>query len=171
METRTVVSWVVVIILVALGVFILMRESNNEVPSNMMPTQDSSDAKEMIDERMEDGVIENDGNIIKENGTTGDTVTVTYTDDGFFPKEVTVKKGDVVKFVNNASGGMWVGSAIHPTHSQYPIKTESDCLGSAFDQCVASDPGTSWEFKFDAVGSHGYHNHVRASHFGKIIVQ
>ena len=94
---------------------------------------------------------------------------VIYTDSGYSPKSLTIKKGETVVFKNESSRGMWTASAMHPTHNGYP--TTGGCLGSTFDECEAIQPGGSWSFKFDFAGSWGYHNHVSASHFGKIIVE
>jgi len=103
--------------------------------------------------------------------TTNETSNIIkYTNNGFEPKTITIKKGDTVRFVNEGGLGMWVASDIHPTHSIYPEKSDSDCLGSAFDQCSASGKDTFYEFTFDEVGSWKFHNHVRANHTGTIIV-
>ena len=96
---------------------------------------------------------------------------VTYTKNGFSPKEITIKQGETVTFINESGGGMWVASAIHPTHRLYPIKSDDDCSGSSFDQCQNSSSGISWDFTFDIEGEYGYHNHVRANHWGKVIVE
>jgi hypothetical protein len=66
---------------------------------------------------------------------------------------------------------MWVASAQHPTHTVYPEKTDADCLGSAFDACEGVSPGNSWSFTFNEVGEWGYHNHLRANHWGRVIVE
>src|SRR3989344_4998968 len=46
--------------------------------------------------------------------------TIVYSDSGFFPKEVTVKKGSMVTFKNESLLKMWPASAKHPTHEVYP---------------------------------------------------
>lgn len=94
---------------------------------------------------------------------------VTYSDAGFSPSELTIKVGDTVTWVNNSSDKMWVASAKHPTHTVYP--TTGGCIGSTFDACKGDPPGSSWSFKFDVAGTWGYHDHLDASHFGKIVVQ
>ena len=99
------------------------------------------------------------------------TVIVEYTDQGFMPKEVSIKVGDTVKFVNKSSEGMWVGSAMHPNHVVYSgteLKDHCpDTAGTAFDQCGTTN---EYSFTFNKVGSWGYHNHVSAKMFGKVIV-
>lgn len=96
--------------------------------------------------------------------------TVRYTENGFEPKSITIKKGETVRFLNESDRDMWVGSAMHPTHSVYPEKTEDDCLGSSFDQCKAESKGSVFDFAFREVGTWGYHNHMQAGHFGSVTV-
>lgn len=94
---------------------------------------------------------------------------VQYDGSVFSPKTVTVKKGETVTFVNNGKNSMWVASAMHPTHTVYP--TKGGCLGSTFDACRGYGTGSSWEFTFDEVGSWGYHDHLNASAWGKVVVE
>ncbi len=94
---------------------------------------------------------------------------VTYSDSGFSPSVVTIKKGEAVTFMNASGSEMWPASAIHPTHSAYP--TTGGCLGSTFDACRGIEKGMSWSFVFDATGTWGYHNHLNPKATGKIIVQ
>ena len=93
--------------------------------------------------------------------TTTNTTIVTYTDSGFSPQNITIKKGDTVTFVNKSSIGMWVASGPHPTHTNYP----------AFDEKATVSNGGSWSFTFDLVGSWGYHNHKNSAAFGKVVVE
>lgn len=94
---------------------------------------------------------------------------VIYTDAGFSPSTLTVKKGDTVTFTNTASDAMWVASNPHPIHNGYP--TTGGCIASTFDACKNIAPGGSWSFKFDLVGAWKYHNHLNPGEGGTIIVQ
>lgn len=96
---------------------------------------------------------------------------VTYTDGGFEPARLNVSVGETVRFFNESSRDMWVGSNNHPTHTLYPVKSGDDCLGSSFDQCEATGSGAFYDFTFTTEGSFGYHNHMRARDTGTIIVQ
>lgn len=96
---------------------------------------------------------------------------VTYTQSGFSPAVLTISKGDTVTFVNENGPALWVASANHPTHTIYPKKSERDCLGSSFDQCEAIEAGNEWSFSFSEIGEWGYHNHLRPSHQGVIVVE
>lgn len=105
-------------------------------------------------------------------GASADTTVVTYTNDGFSPQTVTVNVGDTVRFENESSGGMWVGSDVHPTHSKYDGTSRTqhcaDGGSDSFDQCGVGDV---YEFTFDKTGSFGYHNHVNSSDNGTIVVE
>ncbi len=97
--------------------------------------------------------------------------TVTYTTEGFTPREVTVKRGGSVSWTNDRGGNMWVATAQHPTHTVYAGTSLSahcdDSTDVSFDQCKN---GEMYTFTFDKVGTWGYHNHSNASHFGRVIV-
>jgi len=100
---------------------------------------------------------------------------ITFTNSGFSPSPLTVKVGDTVKFVNNSDKAFWPASAMHPTHKTYPgsdiEKCDTDERGSIFDACEGIAPGRSWEFTFTEVGEWGYHDHLNAKFFGKVIVE
>ncbi len=93
--------------------------------------------------------------------TAPKTVVVTYTDSGFSPLSVTIKKGDTVTFKNDSTRGFWPASDDHPSHLRY----------SAFDPKQTVAAGGSWSFKFDQVGTWAYHDHRSASKVGTVIVQ
>ncbi len=101
--------------------------------------------------------------------------TVVYTDSGFSPNLLTVKRGETVTFVNEGSDTFWPASAMHPTHKVYPGSDIEKC-GTAeapkiFDACRGIQPGGSWSFTFDEIGSWNYHNHLNPKNFGKIVVE
>ena len=98
-----------------------------------------------------------------------DKNVVSYTDSGFSPNILTIKKGDVVTFTNTASDAMRVASNPHPIHNGYP--TTGGCVSSTFDSCSDISPGQTWTFKFDIVGKWGFHNHLNPSEGGTIVVQ
>ncbi|TAL49512.1 hypothetical protein EPN83_00340 [Patescibacteria group bacterium] len=89
------------------------------------------------------------------------TVTVTYSDQGFSLSIVTIKVGDRVRFTNESSAGMWIASAPHPTHTIYP----------QFDQKASVAKGGAYEFTFSKIGDWTYHNHLNPAHKGRVIVK
>ena len=87
--------------------------------------------------------------------------TVSVTSDGFSPRELTIKKGDKVTWVNKTSSSVWPASAFHPTHTVYP----------AFDALRGfSENEIPYSFVFDKVGSWKYHDHLNPSVTGVIEV-
>jgi plastocyanin len=105
-------------------------------------------------------------------GTNPKEFVVTYTEQGFSPEFLSIKKGDIVKFVNKTGGKMWVGSDVHPGHTAYSgtdLKTHCpDTSNTSFDQCTSGD---EFIFTFNKLGNWDYHNHARSAHGGEIEVK
>lgn len=97
-------------------------------------------------------------------------VTITYTDEGYTPSEISIKKGQRVRFLNQSSSETWPASAVHPTHTLYPEKESTNCLGSSFDACKGLKTGEFFDFTFNYAGEWRYHDHVHAYHTGVITV-
>lgn len=97
--------------------------------------------------------------------TDGSTQTevnvVTYTDAGFTPKILRIKKGESVKFRNNSSLKMWVASDDHPWHT--------DLAG--FDALRGFLAGETYIYTFNRIGSWGYHNHSQSTDTATIVVE
>lgn len=128
--------------------------------------------------RNDDGVENDIATTTVENGEVSlendmiDEIFIMYGDDGFEPTTITINRGQTVRWMNQSGGDMWVASAMHPTHSMYPgsdiEKCGTDEEPGIFDQC---ENGAVFEFTFNEAGEWGYHNHSRATHSGKVIVQ
>ena len=97
-----------------------------------------------------------------------------YSDNGFSPNVVTIKKGGKVIFKNDSSKPMWVASAKHPQHDEYESTNITKCgmaeAVTMFDMCKEYEPGTSWAFQFDNAGEWRFHDHISPSYFGKVKV-
>jgi len=111
------------------------------------------------------GVIGNE----KTNQDPYDT-TIEYTDNAFTPRDITITQGMRVRFVNHGSQAFWPASGVHPTHTLYPEKEPTDCLGSSFDACKALAPGEFYDFTFYYVGHWSFHDHLHAYNTGSITV-
>lgn len=100
---------------------------------------------------------------------------ITYDDNGFSPNPLTVKVGTKVTFKNKSSVDFWPASAMHPTHEVYPGSSITKCgisaAGTIFDACAGVVPGASWTFTFKEKGSWWYHDHFKASRYGKVVVE
>jgi plastocyanin len=97
---------------------------------------------------------------------------ISYTEEGYSPSSVTIKKGQSVRWTNDATSDVetWPASAVHPTHSIYPVSSDSDCLGSSFDACRGLKQGGVWQFTFNEVGEWRFHDHLHPSKTGVVIV-
>ena len=95
---------------------------------------------------------------------------ITYTDDGFSPADISITQGQRVRFLNDSKESTWPASGVHPTHSLYPEKESSDCLGSSFDACTSLTRGEFYDFTFYYPGTWTFHDHVHAYNTGSITV-
>src|SRR3989344_2913271 len=86
--------------------------------------------------------------------------TITLTDSVFVPKEITVKKGTRVVWINQSGKGATVSSSDHPTHLNYPPLN----LGEFGD-------GSSVNLILNDSGTYGYHDHLNPSSIGTITVE
>jgi plastocyanin len=92
---------------------------------------------------------------------------IVYTDAGFSPPSLTVATGTTVTFLNQSSDRFWPASDPYPSDDDYP---QAGSCGSAFNAC-AEVAGTSWSFKFDKIGTWGYHDNINLAHRGIVIVR
>lgn len=98
---------------------------------------------------------------------------ITFTNSGYEPTYIEVEAGTVVTFENDSTSSMWTASNNHPTHTLYPgsgislCDTESDKI---FDACGPVQPGESWSFQFDEIGTWRYHDHLSPGESGIILV-
>ncbi|MDP3992314.1 MAG: plastocyanin/azurin family copper-binding protein [Nanoarchaeota archaeon] len=104
----------------------------------------------------------------------GEGNVIEITSSGFTPGTLTINKGDTVTWINMDTEPHWPASAFHPYHTVYPGSDIKKC-GTAeestiFDACQNLAPGESYSFTFNEVGSWGFHDHLNANSFGKIIV-
>lgn len=88
-------------------------------------------------------------------------VLISYTDSGYSPSTVTVKKGNKVTFINNSSGLMWPASSSHPTHDVLP----------EFDALKGIAVGHKYSFTFSKEGTWKFHNHLKPQFVGQVVVQ
>ncbi len=86
--------------------------------------------------------------------------TITLSDNGFYPDEITIKKGEALRFVTKRDKAFWPASNLHPTHEIYP----------EFDSKKPVPSAGEWSFRFDKAGQWKYHDHLFANAIGKIIV-
>ncbi len=122
----------------------------------------------------------NTAGVVNNPDETGGTATITanvieMTANGFTPQTLEISKGDTVTWINKDIGPHWPASAFHPTHTVYPGSSIEKCGTSEqagiFDACQGILPGENWSFTFNEIGSWGYHDHLDANLFGKVVVK
>lgn len=126
-----------------------------------------------------DRLIEKNTDTPTQNNVTEETLSQTFTvqmtESGFSPKTLEINAGDKVIFLNAGSGVNWPASAIHPTHTVYPgsgiEKCDNKDHSEIFDACDGVNPGESFSFAFNEKGSWNYHDHLRPSLTGTIVVK
>jgi len=94
---------------------------------------------------------------------------VSYTDRGFEPPALSVKKGETVRFSNNSKDDLWI-AATDQAGALYP-NVANGCGSSALDTCKALKGGDFWEFTFDVSGTWSYKNNSDTSKTGTVTVQ
>lgn len=89
------------------------------------------------------------------------TYSIGYTDNCFTPADITINRGEAVRFTNNSTRDMWPASDKHPSHSLYP----------EFDSTGTIAPGDSYTFTFAKAGTWDYHDHLKLKCGGTITVR
>lgn len=152
------------VIILGLGGLLLFQSPKEQEDADMMDEGMMEEVEEMMpimgEGRVDEMMVEH---------------TVVYSEAGYAPKELTIKKGERVTFRNESSKETWPASAMHPSHAAYPGSSIGKC-GTAeedtiFDACRGLKQGEEWSFIFDQVGTWGYHDHMNSSMYGKIMVQ
>lgn len=142
---------VLIAVVVAVGGYLLLRGGSSNyggAPETNAPAVQQNNNQMKAEETLSDSAKQN-------------SLIVTYTDSGFSPNNLTVKNGQTVTFKNESSSEMWVASAPHPTHTDYP----------EFDAKKSYANGQSYTFTFTKAGTWKYHNHKNPSKFGSVTVE
>jgi len=95
---------------------------------------------------------------------------VSYTDRGFEPATVTIKKGQTVRFTNNSSDDVWIAASSAGGGKLYP-RVQDECGSSTFDTCKGQRPQEFWEFTFDIAGTWGYADNLHKGNTGIVVVK
>lgn len=117
-------------------------------PHQTPPTTDSANPRATTSNQSKDVVP-----------APSDRMMVLFTQSGFQPARVTVKKGSVVTIKNDSNETVQFSSDDHPTHRKNP-EMNLRPLG----------PGESASYTATKVGEWGYHDHLHADKTGTITV-
>lgn len=135
---------IIVIAILAGGVFFYMKKGNTPSPQTQTPATKTTQTSPTT---------------VQTNPAVSENL-ITLTSDGYSPTTLTVKAGTTVTWVNNLGDVATVNSAPHPTHTDYkPLNLEKFLNG---EKLILT---------FDKVGTYKYHNHLNPSQKGTVIVQ
>lgn len=140
----------VVVLLVALGVFFMRPDDSGQTTTQTNET--STNSQQAAENTAQDTE--------EETEQPAETVTITYTDNGFSPENYTVKSGTKVVVKNNSSNDLQFSSDDHPTHRENP-ELNTQTIG----------PGEIAEFTPKTTGTWGFHDHLNDSHTGTLMVE
>ena len=87
-------------------------------------------------------------------------VIVELREEGFYPEEITILKGQNVIFKTNRGKIFWPASNLHPSHEIYP----------EFDPQEPIEGDKTWSFRFDKIGVWKYHDHLAPYYRGIVNV-
>jgi len=157
-----------IILAVGLGVWYYGNRAEDTVPNQADMQADNTDNTNQTNEDADSPATpppatdsgQGDNPPPQEEEKPAFAATITHTESGFSSASVSIKVGDTVKWVNQASENMWVASAPHPIHTDYP----------EFDQKKGVGMGGEYTFTFTKAGQWRYHNHLNPSHFGSVTV-
>ena len=159
---------VIVVLVIAAGVYALTRGS--EEANNITPEAANTENQAAAPEAPAENPVAPEASA----PASAEAVTISFTDAGYAPQAVTIKKGALVTFQNQSSLETWPASAMHPTHTVYPGSDIQKCgTGEAtgiFDACRGLKNGETWSFQFNQVGKWNYHDHLTPTKFGSITV-
>lgn len=144
MSRNAIISGAVVILVVFVGWYYLQSQKGNYAPPQTTPPSNVTQPEE---------------NPATPSASAEKNV-VNITSSGFLPKDITVKVGESVTWVNEDTVGHTVNSAVHPTHLVYPPLN----LGTI-------KPGVQVSLNFPKAGTYQYHDHLNPSLTGSVIVE
>lgn len=141
---------VVIVVLAGIGgVLALTKKSSAPSSSENSSTQEQSPAPS------QEQPTNN-----SEAANAGETATITYTNNGFSPANLSVKAGTKITVKNDSSSTLQFDSDPHPQHTDNPELNAGNI-----------DSGESKTFTVTKTGSHGFHNHLRSSDTGILTVE
>lgn len=107
------------------------------------------------------GAVRQSGDEATPAPTSGqnESITIRFTDQGFEPQTISVKRGTTIVVKNDSSRDVQFSSDDHPTH-----------LENREMNLATLEPGESDSFFANTAGSWGFHDHLDESNTGKLEV-
>lgn len=145
----------IIVLLFVIGAIALVN-SQSKTPS----TSTSSTPQERNNSQVSSKAPSEEATKAKDAMMAKEETVVTVTKNAFNPQSVTVKAGTKVVWKNESGAMANVSSAIHPTHQVYPSLNLDNFVNDSQVSLV-----------FDKPGTYKYHDHLRPSLTGTVVVK
>ena len=168
--------WILIVLVIVGGIWYFGYRGGDESEGGLISSVPAPGGEGVDETIVGGGSDEGDGGSGDDDGgSVGERRhSVDVTNDGFVPRNLEINAGDTVIWTNRISRQTWPATAVHPTHTVYPGSTRSRCgSGTAedmFDACKGLNIGETYSFIFEERGSWSYHDHLRNSVRGTVIV-
>lgn len=145
-------TWVIIVVIVAalLSVVAYAVATNRPKPDDNSQTASTNSNPQKTEESNSDDT---------KADQSRETMTITFTDEGFSPATYSAKVGQAVRVDNKSSMQVQFSSDDHPTHTGEP-ELNLDVLA----------PGESASFTPTKAGTWGFHDHLHDQYTGTLEV-
>lgn len=143
---KALVAFAAIVIVAAALFLVLINKGSAPAPANGSKSPDTSPSLKPTDTTA--------------NTDTKPAVVITYTNDGFSPKFITAKVGDVIEINNQSSQSLQFSSDPHPAHTK----------NSELNQPTIS-AGARQTFTVTKKGTFGFHNNLDSRQSGTLTVE
>ncbi len=156
---------IVLICLIVAGIYYVTRDSTVHIQNETTPqsTQNTDEIPATPSPEGDDSVILNEDQGEASSNSLGKEITlpqenatwtISYSNTGFSPKTLTIKKGDSVRFVNNSDIDLWIDSDTSLLDSNRPLIS-----------------GEMFSYTFSTSGNWDFFNKSKTSSTGTIQVK
>jgi plastocyanin len=157
MKSTTIIVSIIGIAIIGVGVFFINRKEDNGEVGNIHANPTLMTVPGALLTQTAPSISPD----ISTSPMASENPTISMTDTGISPAEITVTSGATVTFVNNGQVPHWPASDPHPIHTDL----------SGFDAKRGLNPGELYRFTFTKIGSFGMHDHLHPAFKGRIIVE
>ncbi len=143
----------IILLIVILGTYVLVgsKKTSPKQTTQLPSTQPTLTQPTSTESAIKPIVVKEGNNVI---------TNVILTNMEFMPKDIVIKAGSKVMWINKSGATADIESDNHPTHLLYPFLN----LGKF-------ESGTTLQAAFEKAGKYSYHNELNLSEIGTITVQ
>lgn len=163
---RNIGLWIVIVFVVVAGVAVLMWRQGQVTDEDRVVIPEEPSPTLVVEGGAGGQFVQQEPSLTvppsatQEALTQTEETTVSISDAGFSPAQVTVAAGTKVTFVNNGQGLHWPASDPHPTHTNL----------KGLDARKGLATGDTYSFIFSTPGTWGYHDHLNPKLKGTVVV-